>query len=212
MGLYRKRKVWWFIKQYKGHKVEESLGTDNKRLAEKKYAYILPKILDGSYFEKQLVKITFKELEQRYMEKHAKTRDQHTVKRLLPYFGNLLIDEIEIKDVEDYIDDRLSAGAAYSTVYKEFALARRMFNVARKKWRRDYGAVLNPFADAGFPSFDNARERWLTLDEESKLLNAASPEWVKDIITFAIHTGCRRGEILDLHTKDIDMRRGIITV
>lgn len=41
--------------------------------------------------------------------------------------------EIESKMVYDYIDKRLNEGAAHSTVYKEFALGRRMFNVARRR-------------------------------------------------------------------------------
>ena len=40
-------------------------------------------------------------------------------------------------------------------------------------------------------------ERWLSLDEEQKLL-AASPLWLQEIITFAIHTGLRQVEIMDL--------------
>jgi len=44
---------------------------------------------------------------------------------------------------------------------------------------------------------NNLIERWLTLDEEKNLLQA-SPKWLREIIVFAIHTGLRRSEILDL--------------
>ena len=76
MGLYKKGKVWWFIKQYKGRRIEESLGTENKKLAERRYAEKLPKILDGRYFSVEQRDITFRELQERYMEKNAKLKRQ----------------------------------------------------------------------------------------------------------------------------------------
>ena len=51
----------------------------------------------------------------------------------------------------------------------------------------------------------------LTLDEEKKLLKA-SPKWLQDIIVFAIHTGMRQSEILDLKWGQIDMNRRTLTI
>ena len=85
-----------------------------------------------------------------------------------------------------------------------------MFNIALKKWK---WVQVNPFADAGFPQFENARERWLTVAEEKLLLSVASPQWLSDLMILAIHTGCRRGEILSLTWKTaVDMDRRVITV
>lgn len=214
MGLYKKGNTWWFIKQYKGRRIEESLGTSNKRLAERFfYEEKLPKILNGSYFEPQQRIVTFRELVEKYMEKNANKRDVYTIKRLLPHFGNMIATEIDIEDVEDYLGSRFADGAAKATVYQEFALTRAMYNVARKKWKKEFAIRENPFADAGFPSYDNRRKRYLNLNEEERLLSAASPEWVKDVIIFAIHTGCRRGEILSAMWKfNVDMKRQVVTI
>jgi integrase len=214
MGLYKKGNTWWFIKQYKGRRVEESLGTSNKRLAERFfYEDKLPKILNGSYFEPQQRIVTFRELIEKYMEKNTNKRDAYTIKKLLPHFGAMIATEIDIEDVEDYLDSRFAEGTARATVYQEFALARAMYNVARKKWKKEFAIRENPFADAGFPSYDNKRKRYLSLGEEKKLLSAASPEWVKDVIIFAIHTGCRRGEILSAMWKsNIDMKKQVVTI
>ena len=38
----------------------------------------------------------------------------------------------------------------------------------------------------------DARDRWLTEDEETRLFAVAVP-WVREVVTFAIHTGMRRG-------------------
>jgi integrase len=212
VGLVRRNKIWWFTKQHKGKRIQESLGTESKKLAEKLHAEKLIKISDGSYFEISKRDITFSELSDRYMQKHSKERDPYSLKRLLPVFGQMLTEDIDIEDVENYIDDRLME-VAHSTVYKEFALGRRMFNVARKKWGKEFNILRNPFADAGFPHFENARDRWLTVEEENKLLSCASPQWLQDLIIFAIHTGCRKSEILNIYVKsDIDMKRRVVTV
>ncbi len=42
---------------------------------------------------------------------------------------------------------------------------------------------------------DNEIDRWLTKDEEKRLLES-SPEWLREIIVFALNTGLRQGELL----------------
>ncbi len=54
-------------------------------------------------------------------------------------------------------------------------------------------------------------ERWLSLGEETKLL-AASPLWLQEVITFAIHTGFRQAEIMDLKWSQIDFTRRTIII
>lgn len=210
MGLYRRGKNFWFSVMQNKERIQESTGTANRRLAEKIYAKALTEIQEGTWFEKKKAKtITFKELTEKYIANYAKQRDPYTIKHLLPFFGNMTLAEITVETVEDYINMRLNREAKESTVYKEFALGRRMFNVARKKWKwvRD-----NPFADVEFPSYDNSRDRWLTVDEERRLLAATNQEWLKEMIVFAIHTGCRMGEIFSLTWKDVDLQRKVITI
>jgi len=58
----------------------------------------------------------------------------------------------------------------------------------------------------------NARTRWLTYEEEEQLLKSASPEWLSRVIKFALHTGMRRGEILDIKWSSINFKRRLVTV
>jgi integrase len=58
---------------------------------------------------------------------------------------------------------------------------------------------------------NNQIERWLTLEEEKKLL-AVSPVWLQEIIIFAIHTGLRRSEILNLKWPLVDLFRKTLTL
>jgi integrase len=58
---------------------------------------------------------------------------------------------------------------------------------------------------------NNIRVRYLTDDEEARLLEAA-PDWLAPLITVAIHTGMRRGELLRLKWSDVDFVSGTIFV
>ena len=90
----------------------------------------------------------------------------------------------------------------------------RMFNIAeRERW-----IISNPFkrGDSLISVADERkRERILSYEEESRLLaacNAPKRKHLKAIILCALDTGCRLGEILQLHWSDIDFAQNIITV
>ena len=67
MLLYEQGRIWWFLKQYKGRKVEKGLETVKKGEAADRFADRVPKIRDGSYFvvEKKEV-ITIQQLAEKY--------------------------------------------------------------------------------------------------------------------------------------------------
>ena len=58
---------------------------------------------------------------------------------------------------------------------------------------------------------NNIRVRYLTEDEERRLV-AALPEYLRPLVTVAIHTGLRRGELLSLRWEDVDFSARVITV
>src|SRR5262249_11483148 len=51
---------------------------------------------------------------------------------------------------------------------------------------------------------NNKRVRYLT-DEEEMKLRAQLPEWFRPLITLAIHTGMRKGELQNLKWQDVDL-------
>jgi excisionase family DNA binding protein len=54
-------------------------------------------------------------------------------------------------------------------------------------------------------------DRWLTVEEEQRLLAAAAP-WLRELVVFAIYTGMRMGEILALTWAGVDLFRRTVTV
>jgi integrase len=60
---------------------------------------------------------------------------------------------------------------------------------------------------------DNTRSRYLSKDEEKRLLAALEgEEWLRAVVIMAIHTGMRRGEIFKLKWFDVDFARGVVHV
>ena len=211
MGLYRRGKFFWFTITYQGTRIQESLKTDNKRLAEKLYAKVLTDIVEGRYFDSVKAKNTpFAEMTDKYMKRYEKSRDKTSLNRLLPVFGNLTVADITTEKVSDYMDERLDI-VKPATVYQELALMRRMYNVAIKEWGwlRD-----NPVSRLSFSvGNSNARDRWLRTEEEKMLLSSATnPKWLKNLVVVALHTGMRRGEILRLKWQNADFKRRAVRV
>jgi integrase len=101
-----------------------------------------------------------------------------------------------------------------ATVNRELDKLRRMFSIAlREGWIRQ-----NPFA-AGESLIsiadEHKRERILTRDEERRLLTAClgpHRKYLRPIVLCALDTGMRRGEILSLRWRDVDLEHGLITI
>jgi integrase len=204
MGLYRRGNFFWFSISYQGNRIQESLKTDNKKLADKLYAKVLTDIIEGRYFDAVKAKSTkFEEMTDKYLKEHAHSRDARTVKTLLTFFAGYMIAQITTRLIAEYRAMRLQS-VKPATVYQELALLRRMFNVAIREWEwcKD-----NPISRLSFSVGNrNARDRWLTLEEEKRLLEkATNPVWLRTLLMVALHTGMRRGEILDLKWQNVDL-------
>lgn len=211
MGLYRRGKFFWFSITYQGNRIQESRKTDNKKLADKLCAKVLTDIVEGRYFETAKAKNTkFEDMTEKYLKEHAHSRDPRTVKTLLISFSGLMISQITTKLIAEHRNRRLES-VKPATVYQELALLRRMFNVAIREWEwlKD-----NPVSRLSFSVGNrNARDRWLTLEEEKSLLEkATNPAWLRSLLMVALHTGMRRGEILDLRWQNVDLLKRAIRV
>lgn len=92
------------------------------------------------------------------------------------------------------------------TVRRELTILRHIFEVARRDW--GYRVPINPVAEIKKPSPANARERRLTGDEQKRLLEGARKsrsKFLEPAVQLAIETGMRRGELLALHWRQIDL-------
>ena len=82
------------------------------------------------------------------------------------------------------------------------------YKLAVREWE---WATDNPVLKIAKEKVRNLIERWLTPEEEQRLL-AVSPPWLQEIVVFALHTGMRRGEILTLRWSHVDLARRTLAI
>lgn len=135
---------------------------------------------------------------------HERTRE--CVTHFARYFGTKKLSEIRAEDIDIYKQKRLSEGIKQNTLARELQVIRNLFNHAEKR-NKFFGK--NPVRESGIPHFNDKKERFLTPDEQQRLLDVCSNH-MKDILQIALNTGMRRGEILGLMWEWIDFDENII--
>lgn len=65
----------------------------------------------------------------------------------------------------------------------------------------------NPFAKIAFMKIPEQQPTYIRKEDFGKLILVIKEQWFKDIVTFAVLTGLRRGEIINLKWKDVDFQR-----
>ena len=118
-----------------------------------------------------------------------------TLKATLP----TLAKEITRRTVADYILERSETVSA-GTVAKEFATLRHALQLA-VEWEL---LTVNSAQGAKLPRQSEGRTRYLSPTEFKAALEAA-PDWMRSPMALAAFTGMRRGEILGLCWKDVDL-------
>lgn len=99
-----------------------------------------------------------------------------------------------------------------ATINRYLAVLSHLFTMAIKEW----GWIEeNPLRKVTKPKEPRGRVRFLSDDERCRLLNEclkSESQYLYTAVVLALSTGGRRMEILGLSWKDIDFKRGIITL
>jgi integrase len=216
MGLMKRNKVWWMSFMYQGRQIRRSTGTTDKRLADAILAKVKVQIAEGQFFEvREEQERTFREMMDRYVKERSvgkspksAVRDRGALNHLLPVFGEMVLADVTPKRLAGYKTQRRLEQAAPATINKELQLVRHGFNLAMREWE---WCQENPMHRVSMEPVCNEVDRWLTPKEEDRLMGASSP-WLREIIVFALNTGMRQGEILNLQWQDVDFTRSTLVV
>lgn len=112
-------------------------------------------------------------------------------------------------DLASYRDERLKK-VAPATVVRELNTISHAIDTARREW--GIHLAQNPCKLVRRPSPPRGRLRRLVGDEEQLLLAAADAgrsAYMRPLIVLAIETGMRRGELLTLDWKHVDLERRV---
>ncbi len=102
----------------------------------------------------------------------------------------------------------LRQGAKGYTINFEVMTLKTMFNLA-VKWKK---LETNPATGVKKLKTEDSKKRRFLTDAECDQLLAASPLELYPIFFVLLHTGMRKGEVINLEWKDIDFNRGVLKV
>ena len=215
-GLYRRRGSpnWWVrYADPNGRIIRESTGTNEKTLAKKILAKKRVLVVEGRHLDKkQVPKTTFFDLCDQYWELWGKHKRMKGLSHMLEIWkqaiGNVAIKDLSQRRIEQFLTRRMEEDkVSAATRNRHLTMLKAMFNKGIE-WGLANG---NPAGGIGRLRENGARTRFLDGDEIQRLLTAAS-EGFRPILITALHTGMRRGEILNLKWPDVDFKNRIITV
>ena len=110
---------------------------------------------------------------------------------------NPVLNEVKTEDIDNYIKVLGGTGVKNSTINRKLS---NLHTLLKFGYDRGWVAKLPKFT---WQHEDNERIRWLTQEEETKLLSLLSPEYAA-FCEILIHTGMRRGELMTLQRDQID--------
>jgi integrase len=124
---------------------------------------------------------------------------------LLREFGAIRLSGVSLDDVQGYAERLLAAGAEPSTIRSAIMPVRVIC-----RWRRRE-VVINPTVALSLPAVRHGAVRIADPTEAERLLQALRgadrPLWAT-----AMYAGLRRGELMGLRWRDLDLTRGLLEV
>ncbi len=201
---------WWVTwNDQNGKRSRRSSGTDDRKLAEALAATWVKEDFLAEHFGKK-PDVPFSEALIRYAKakkrdnpRHFMTKTRYRIKFLAERFEGWNVSDFTYRAMREFVDERLetvSSGMALA----DLAVVRAAINKARREELTDF--VPN------FPKLkpSKPRNRWLTAQEEDRLVEVAA-EHLKPLIRFAVDTGGRRSELLGLDWRNVDMTARRVT-
>ena len=146
--------------------------------------------------------------------KYPEIRNSSTRERLEQCFVHLVkhfgkhrpVKEIWIPHIKEYQIERVSQGAAAGTVNREKSTLSKMFQVLIELRHLDVNParLVKPLSEKSYK-----RQAYVSHDDFQRIL-VELPEWYRPIAQAAYYTGMRRGEILGLTWKRVNLRKRMI--
>src|SRR5438128_2205714 len=211
--IYKRGNSWCVGFVVNGRRVRETVGP-NKRIAERVLSLRMTQVLENRYFppNRQLGRMPFKDFAQMYLEREgpllkAIRTERNRVKRWIRDFACRPLGQITRAEVEAWRRERMNS-CRPATINRDLSRLRHMLNIAME-WEL---LEKSPMQGMKFLRENNARTRYLSVGECHRLIDSCMAPHIRAIVTVALHTGMRLGEILNLRWQDLDFSSGFILV
>ena len=207
-------------KRYKG-----TTKTGDKKLAENIANTIKTDILRKKHNLPSAINYNLGDVWDNYVTSLAVSKNTldlriHLSKHFLPVFKNKSIQSITTDQIENYRlkrkleiinlpknSGKRESEISFRSVNIEIATLYNFFNYCIKKGYLDK----NPCV--GIKKLNElSRLKTLSDNDIQKLIAGATNKLTRDLITFLIYTGCRKGEALNLKWDDVDLQNDVIAI
>lgn len=142
-----------------------------------------------------------------YIKSHACT--EMTLRlHIEPRWGKMVLTDIKTQDISKWLAEKLAEGLKPSTVERIRMTMNRSFELGNK-WGVP-GAEVNPVKNVTRLKFNNARDRFLSPQEATRLHRAAAASenvQLAPFVAIALLTGARKMEILKAKWEHVDLER-----
>lgn len=132
---------------------------------------------------------------------------------LQPYFGATRLDRLTANDVRRYIEHALANGRKKGGALSPQSVSHyaRVLHQALELAVDDGKIARNP-AKVTRPRVEPKEPEALSIAEVDRLLTAAEGKPIQPLVTLAVLTGMRRGELLAVRWRDTDLENGTLIV
>jgi integrase len=214
MAVYKRGDNWYIDFTFHGQRIREMIGPSRKG-AEKVIAKRKTEIAENKFLDmrKEPDPIKFYDFAKEYMvwakankKPSTYSRELSTVRNLNKEFETKNIQEITTWQIEKYKAKRKEE-VKPASVNRALALLKHLYSKAI-----EWGKVKeNPTKKVKLLKGEVKRVRFLMPEEIQRLLSKCSTR-LKPIVTVAVHTGMRKGEIEALERDQVNLEQGIITL
>jgi integrase len=210
MALYRRAGIYYVkLSSPDGSLIRRSARTQDRRKAQEYHDRLKARLWDLAYLDRK-PKRTWDEAALRWLkEKAHKKSYRDDVSRIRWFTGHLrgrTLDQIS-RDCIDQLISRRLGGRSDRTKDLYVALIRAIFRKAMREW--EWIETMPAFKTYGRGG--QVRVRYLTHAQAETLL-ANLPEHQRDVVLFALSTGLRQRNILELTWDRVDLHRRIATI
>lgn len=141
----------------------------------------------------------------------AYTSKVYMARQLVGRFGTIPLRRFSVHLLEGYQQELLASGKAAATVNRKMAMLKHLFHKC-SDWGWVDDDTLRTVRKVKMLKEPAGRLRYLAPEEVQRLLKECNNPLLRAIVTIAVNSGMRRGEILNLTWDNVDLRNGYLLV
>jgi integrase len=218
----RKRGATWYLDICEKGKprIQRALnGATTKAQALKAEAVIRTQLFEKRYGLTERPEVSFRVftretfLPYSKLNKKSYRSDVSICKALEAFFGEYNLADIDRSMIEKYKQQRVSEETRLKKLRSPCRVNKELQTLSKLLTLALEAELIRSKPKIRLFQVSNERIRYLTADEEARLLEALEGcPWLCNIVVMALHTGMRRGELTNLKWFDVDFERRVLNV